>query len=93
MQRFFQQIATVTVNQMHTAGTQLISRINDMLHHRFPGKGVQHFGEIGIHAGSFTSGKDHHAHSTVQHTHPDCNLSEKSYFFALKILHFFRREM
>jgi hypothetical protein len=64
-----------------------------MLNHRFPGKGMQHFRKIGIHARAFACGKDHYAHSIIQHTRPDCNLRTNLNRFTLKKLHFFHREM
>ncbi len=76
-QRLLQQIATVAVDQVYLARAHFIRSINDMLHHRFPCQGVQHFWKIGIHAGAFACGKNDHAHCIVQHTRPDCNLSEK----------------
>ena len=36
-----------------------------MLHHWLSCQCVEHFRQIGIHAGTFACGKDHHAHRTV----------------------------
>ena len=42
---------------------------------------------------AFACGKDHYAHSIIQHTRPDCNLRTNLNRFTLKKLHFFHREM
>ena len=64
-QRLFKQIAAVAVDQVDLTGTQFVRCINDMLHHWLSCKRVEHLRQIGIHAGPFASGKDHHAHRTV----------------------------
>ena len=64
-QRLFQQIAAVAVDQVDLTCTQFIRCINDVLHHWLSCKRVKHFRQVGIHAGPFACGKDHHAHRTV----------------------------
>ena len=93
-QRGLQPVAAVTIHQMNMARAEAGCGVDHVLNHGFACKGMQNFGQIGIHTGSLAGSKDHHAHCAVRHNHPDRVFDmRKLNGLPLRLLHFSQVEI